>query len=163
MSDHIKVVTPEGKDVPVAWDIAARIVQAEETVRALARQKPIEIPKREVPKTQTLDKKGFPIRGDYSLLDISNRGELREVLVKSPSSAFSVLVLADGVRKLERSFSDLQDIAEELEFLSAFEKDGVYVLSLKSFSWLSNFLFLIHTDTAITFTRLFAVWNIYVK
>lgn len=166
--ERISVVTPPDKDVPVAWEMAARIIQAEETARAIARgakvqKSKIELPETEVPKTHTVDKKEFSIEGDYSLLDITNRGELREVLVLSPSDDFSVLILGDGVKKLERSFTDLEDIAEELEFLSVFEKNGTYVLHVKNFSWQSTFLFLIRADPAISFTRLFAVWTEYIK
>jgi len=164
--ERITIVTPPDKDIPVVWEVAKEIIRAEEEALARARLEPVkvEIPRREREKTETLDKTDFPIRGDYTLIEVvGRRGKLRELMIMSPSSAFSVLMVTDGKRKMERSYSELVTIGEELDFVSAFEKNGTYILKIDSIPWTDEFLFLIHTDTAITFTWLYAIWSEYIK
>lgn len=165
--ERLKVITPADRNIPIVWEVAKEIIRAEEEAYVKARLKPVEkimLPREEYEKTEVLDKTSFPIRGDYRLIDVvGRRGKLRELMIMSPSSSFSVLMITDGKKKIERSYSDLTTIGEELDFLAAFEKNGSYILKVANIPWIDEFLFLIHTDTAVTFTWLYGLWTEYVK
>jgi len=139
------------------------LVMVEEFAEEIARRtKP---PKLREVVTRTLDRKDEPVTHVFDVVKARVGGRLRELVVRSPSKNFSILILADGVTKLSRSYEELEAISPHLEMIDAYEEaeNGVYVLCIREMHWTSNFLASILVDEKITFTHLFCLWDEYIS
>lgn len=140
------------------------LVMVEELAEEIGRRMP-KVPKRREAVTRTLDHKNQIVKNAYNLVNVTNvRGELKELVIRSPSQNFGVYILADGVTKLARSYTNLTGLSPHSEFMDAYEEagDGVYVVKLKEMSWLENFLATVNVSETITFYNLWALWNEYI-
>jgi len=98
----------------------------------------------------------------YGAMDIINskvRGKLREFSLRAKSKNFSVQILRDGVKKLDRTYDELSKMSEYLRSIDAFEVNGEYVVHLKNFKWISDFLLTIFAREEIEFPQVFAIWD----
>jgi len=119
----------------------------------------IELPK---PKTETIDKKNFTVKGNFELLNVKLRGELKELLIKSPSPNFSILLMCDNIRIMDRKFTELQEVTQELDFIAAFEDNGSYILNIKDIKWIDQCMILLTAHEQITFQNIFARYDLFI-
>jgi len=136
----------------------------EEFAEEIARRMP-KVPKPREFVTRTLDHKNYPVKNVYNMVNVSNvGGKLKELVIRSPSQNFGVYILADGVVKLARSYTELTSLSPHSEFVDAYEEaeNGVYVVKVKEISWLQNFLATVNVEETITFHNLWANWLEYV-
>jgi len=136
---------------------------ARETGAELAKRmpRPMEVVPEKIV-TKTLDKKDEPIRYKLDLVKVESRGKLTEVTIRSPSPDFSLLVMTDGLRRIDRSYTDLAVLSPHSETIDAYEdaENGVYILHIKEMSWTKSGLVTLYVDSgAITFQRVWAVWE----
>lgn len=142
------------------------LVAIEELAREVGEQIGKKIPFIQKPRTRILDKKDITIRHIYSLLDSRVRGKLRELTLKSQSKDYSILIQADGVKKISRTFDQLMDVSQSLEFIDAMEvADDGYSLHIKELSWLNNCLINVYPvgDKIITFSDVFVLWDDFIR
>jgi len=137
-------------------NLAAQIVAAEE---AQARTVIVEREERKESKTKIVDKKDYEVERIYDIIDTQKPGKLREAMIKSSSSDFSITISLDGVVIMDRSFSDLKDISEYSESIDAFQSGSYYIVSLRNLSWRDSFRLRISTSGVLTFPWIFAVWD----
>lgn len=140
------------------------LVEIEEVAREVGRELAkrigrIELPK---PKTEIIDKKNFTVRGNFELLNVNLRGELKELFIKSPSPNFSILFMRDNSRIIDKKFTELQEVTQELEFIAAFDDNGSYVLNIKDIKWISQCMILLTAHEQITFQNIFARYDLFV-
>ena len=131
---------------------------ARETGAELARKMPRQ---REII-TKTIDKVNEPIRYKLDLVKADVGGKLRELTIKSPSTSFSLLVMTDGIRRIDKSYSELADLSSYSETVDAFEdaENGAYILHVKEMSWTKSGLATLYVDLGpITFQQVWAVWE----
>jgi len=109
--------------------------------------------------TKTLDRDQAKFIGAQDLISVRGRGKLREFMVRAKGKNFRVIILADGLKKLDRTYDELDVISEYLDFIDAFEVDGEYIIHLKEVSWISDFLLTLLAEEEIVFLKIFAVWD----
>lgn len=116
--------------------------------------------------TKTLDSTNFPVKTRHVLVNTAIEGEiagvLKEISIKSPSSAFSIIIILDGEKRLERTFTELQALSETSNLVDAFEdKDNLFVLHIGELFWnTEGFIELVANSGAIIFNNVFAHWEI---
>jgi hypothetical protein len=131
---------------------------ARETGAELARKMPR--PREMI--TKTLDKVNEPVRYKLDIIKVDAPGRLREFTIKSPTPNFSLLIMTDGVRRVDRPYSELAKLSPQSNIIEAFQdaENGVYVLSIKDISWAKSGLVTLYVDIGtITFSSLWAVWE----
>ena len=137
------------------------LVMVEEFAEEIARRMP-KVPKPREVVTRTLDHKNQVVKNAYNMVNVPNvGGKLKELVIRSPSQNFGVYILADGVAKLARSYTELAGLSPHSEFVDAYEEagNGVYVVNIKEISWLENFLVTVNVEETITFHNLWALWD----
>ena len=138
------------------------LVALEEIVSE-TREKIIErIPKPRKALTRILDRKDEAVRYTFDLVRSSVEGKLNEITIRSPSQNFSTLIIADGVKKLSRTYSELLQISPHSQLIDAYEEaeNGVYILHIKEMYWRERFLATLYVDQgSITFNNIWAVWE----
>ena len=146
---------------------------ADETGAAVARElaRPITtaaLPEAEVKLTTRTNRFG-PWKDRYvrseHLIRTDKPGRLRELMIISPTDDFSILVSLDGMRWLDKSFAELEEISQESDYVSAFEQldeegkpTGNYVLGLRDISWLKSFDLML-VSGGVTFSHVYATWD----
>ncbi|MEM1522298.1 MAG: hypothetical protein QXU69_04690 [Thermofilaceae archaeon] len=140
--------------------MAMQIVVAEEVGRQIGEKVEVEV---EVPRPRTvvIDVRNLLVEDRYELLDVAGPGHLKELLVVSPSSSFSLSLLVDG-RAIKLDFADLVEVSEVLERVDAFERDGRYVLRLSDVKWVESFLAVVQVDQPTQLERVFADYDVFV-
>jgi len=118
---------------------------------------PIEAPK---PQTDFIDLSDLRVEGTYPLLKLAVRGVLEELVVKSPSSNFSIHFSIDG-KEHHKRFSELEEISQYVESIAAFKENDFYILSMKDISWLNTFSFFFIAHEPITFKRIYCAYTTY--
>ncbi len=136
------------------------LVMIEEFAEEIARRTP-KVPKPREVVTRTLDHKNQVVKNAYNMVNVNVGGKLKELAIRSPSQNFGVYILADGVTKLARSYTELTGLSPHSDFMDAYEEaeNGVYVVNIKEISWLENFLVTVNVEETITFHNLWALWN----
>lgn len=95
------------------------------------------------------------VNGDTNILPFRGEGTLDSVLVIVDSDQFEPFIEIDDEDVVKESFSDLQAVSNELESISAYEKDGQYVFSATGYSfqdWMSTGMRPL--DTPVTIDRI---------
>lgn len=142
------------------------LVLAEEIGREAAESLKEVIPRRlqEVTKSRVL--KDHRIVGTEAVVEVERRGGLKELLIVSPSKAFEITLMADGLVKLRGTYDEMMFLSPNLEMIEAYgEVDegrptDNYIFRIGGVKWLSSFRILLGvTDTPIVFSRIIAVWD----
>lgn len=112
---------------------------------------------------RVFDRDDLAVTHAYSVIETAAGGRLDELTIMSPSTNFSVLILADGVRKLSKTYTELTVIASHLEMIDAFEdaENGVYVVHIKNLRWVSDCLVSVRVTAKIIFNNIFCVYDEY--
>jgi len=63
-----------------------------------------------------------------TLIDVSGRGVLRELVVKASSPSFKATVIVDGEVLYSEDYTWFQSVSDTLESIDAFTTDSTYVL-----------------------------------
>jgi len=139
------------------------LVELEEAAREAGREFAKRLPRPREFITRTFDKRNLPVRFSLDVIKTNVMGKLREFVLLSPSTKFSILVIADGVTKLSRTYDQLAEISPHSAFIDAYPSNGGYGVRLGEMSWISDFLLSIYVEEPITFSHIFCIWDEKVK
>ncbi|MCR8463648.1 MAG: hypothetical protein QXH55_05670 [Candidatus Korarchaeota archaeon] len=114
------------------------------------------------PKTYIVDIKNFVIDKEYEIINVNCAGHLKELIIVSTNTNFSINLVLDGIILFE-SLENLMSISEELESVDAYEKDGKYVLRITDLKWVKNIIISIKTTNPIQFERIFVNYDLLVR
>lgn len=134
----------------------------EEFAREAGAELAKKIPKPREAVTKFLDRVNEPVRYRYDLVKTDLPGRLKEITIRSPSTSFSLLIMVDGVKKIERSYTEMAAMSAYSDTIDAFEEvdGGVYIIHIKDINWTTTIEATLHVDDGpITFQNLWAVWN----
>lgn len=144
-----------------------KIVPAEIVYKPPAPAKEVEIPRVEIPrfelKTFTLDETDKEVKKRWKLLESKNPGTLKDLTIKSPSTALHVTIESDGKLKLSRSYAELTEISQYSTTIDAFEDDNGCVIHLEDFNWIKSFKLTIRVTETIVFPDVWALWEEKIK
>ena len=115
----------------------------------------------EAPSTKIIDRRNRHVRAYEKIIESNKKGKMREFLVKSPSQNFRVYLEIDGVKRLDRSFQELQNISTYINFIDAFQDEttGEYILRIGETSWSKNANLFISVTEPLTFNQIFCVYE----
>lgn len=134
------------------------LVMVEELARELAKTvaRPREI------STKILDLKNKVVRYSFDIIKENLPGHIKEITVRSPSKNFSILIMADNIVKINRSYEELAALSPSSETISAYKEveSGLYVLHIKDIYWTTNILATIYVAQPITFNNIWAVFDV---
>jgi len=120
-----KPVDPQTTDARVMEFIQARVIAAK-----------IDQLRKAVPKTYVINPEGpTRIYEPYTVLDIRGYGNMKEFMVRSDSSDFSVYVKADEDTLYGTSWTNLSEISQQVDEVAAFEREGKYYVHLEDISF----------------------------
>ncbi|MEM4429647.1 MAG: hypothetical protein QXM08_00605 [Thermofilaceae archaeon] len=137
--------------------IVAEII-GDRVARAVAEKPTIAPPK---PVTRVVDLREVLAERELDLLDLRTGGRMHEAVLTSSSPNYSVKLVADGLTRLRRSFREVQSLSPYLETVSAFENNGVFVLHLKDYSWVSSLHFSVVPHEPLVFHAVFIKYDVY--
>jgi hypothetical protein len=125
------------KDIDIESKVWYPIIMAEITAEEVAKRitKPITVevlPEVKIKPfvTGVYDRKDVTIKGDYRFLKLEGSGEVEEVLIEAPSSNYSLRVEVDDKIVYSGSYDDFAEYSEIIATISAFEKNGSYLIHL---------------------------------
>jgi len=110
--------------------------------------------------TRKIDKRNHMIRGTEVIFDRTGRGLLREVSIKSPTTEFSLYVNIDGIRIVDDTYTNLAEIAPDLEFLSAVPSDSYYTIAVVNLAFQYSAKVMVGVPSPVTFNRIFVLYDI---
>lgn len=156
-------------------DPAIALILAEELARDIGREvannlrfpkaevvpREVVVPTSEVKLSHTVDKKDYTTSDVYTIVDTKSSGTLKEATVRSTSTNYSIYIEADGIEKIYRTFVELEDISSYLEFIDAFEVDGVYILRIGELHWTNSFRLVLRPSASVLFKNIIALWEEY--
>lgn len=139
---------------------ALMVVAAEEAARELAERVAEPVPKPERLVTRTLDRRGFEITSATELIYSNRPGRLREFSMVSDTGRFTVVMMVDGARRIDRRFSELAEMSEFMETIDAYNADGKYVLRVSDIKWAREFsLIIIPERVTVKVENALAFWD----
>jgi len=113
------------------------------------------------PRTETVDWADINVETVQTFLDLTGRGVLRELVLRSTSNSYSVVLTVDNVAILSRSFEQLDAISEATRYLDAYESDGTYVLRILDIRFKNTLKFVVVPEESLTFSNMFALYDLY--
>lgn len=121
----------------------------------------IPVIRQDIRKTHIINKRDFPIRGNYRVLEVAGSGKLREFTIISPSNASILKIRSDRDKLLEDTFAQLLALTTLSNTIDAEETaDDKFIVNLEDIEWKQNFLIMIvSTGGAITFENIFMIWD----
>lgn len=137
------------------WDLVVGEEVARETARELA--KSIPKPRRFIQKSWGPNQR--VVSNSSELLHISRPGSLKEFLLVSTDSSYSIRVSRDGT-SFEKTFSQLQSLSPYMELITAIQDDSNYVLHISDLRWEHEAIVEVTpTNSSITFSQLYKLWE----
>jgi hypothetical protein len=131
-----------------------------EVVGELAERVAESVPKPERIATRTLDRRGFEITSETELIYSNRPGRLREFSMVSDTDGFTVVMMVDGDRRIDRRFSELMEMSEFMEAIDAYNADGKYVLRVSDVKWTKEFsLIIISEGVTVKVENALAFWD----
>ena len=98
--------------------------------------------------------------GKYTLIDLEKTsGIIRDLLMKTTSSDFSLRITLDGEDIVENTFTEIATVTEELEDLVAFQEGNVFTVHATSLGFRERAYVVVVTKD-LTFTPLYALVDI---
>jgi hypothetical protein len=151
----IRKVISEGEvRLPIA------LIIGEEIARELAERVAESVPKSERLVTRTLDRRGFEITSMTELIYSNRPGRLREFSMVSNTDRFTVVMMVDGARRIDRRFSELVEMSEFMETIDAYNADGKYVFRVSDVKWTREFsLIIIPERVTVKVDNALAFWD----
>jgi hypothetical protein len=129
-----------------AFDTALTIIEAEIIAE---KTKPIEKPK---PSTQIIDMVNILVLDKQTLLDLDGEGVLEKLLLRSPSSSFSITLTTEKI-SMQGSYTHFQDVC-------AYQEDDTYVLELTNIEFKQHLRLVLTVAESITFSKIFIKYAI---
>jgi len=160
-------------------EIAYDLLLAEEMARKITTklQQPITIPtvdltnananesvqkiivKQQKKHTEIIDKKNFPVVGVFPVEKFGS-GKIKQIVVKSPSSDFSIYLEVDGIILYEGTYSKYSSESIDIDELEAYIFDSTYLFRISDIAFSESFKFLLTVSTPITFSRIYLKYEI---
>lgn len=140
-----------GKGIPLSIVLIDELER--EVERALKKVQPRDVV------TKFIDQDNVRVLGVRDVISVKGRGWLKELTIKAEPKDFSIIMLADGSKRLNRTFEELRAISEYLEFVDAFDVEGEHVVRIKDIKWASDFLLTISTSEEVVFKKIFGIWD----
>lgn len=109
--------------------------------------------------TKTIDKKNLKFSGAKDFISVKGAGKLREFMLQALNKNIRIIILADGLTKLDGTYDELNMISSYLNFIDAFEENGKYIVHIKEISWTTDFLLTVSVEGETTFPRVFGIWD----
>ena len=120
------------------------------------------IPDVKLPTIKTVDKIVHPVPRTLDIIEASSPGLLHEVTLRSPSNNFSLLIKADGKKKLDRTYAQMAVLSPYSTTIDAFQEHDtlIYTVHIQKMDWKFSFLFKLYADNPITFENIWAHWTV---
>lgn len=96
--------------------------------RAFCRHEPEE--RDEGPSTKYILFQNRSIKGREYLIDKKGAGTVHSLTAKSTVSTFGLIIEIDEEEVLQKTFTELEYISDEIDGISTYYRDGVYVISV---------------------------------
>lgn len=140
--------------VPLAIIVAEELREGvEKVLRALG--KPLS--------TYVVDHRMLGLSGSRTMLDLSGRGTLRELLIIADSPDLLVALEVDSRQIVNHRLTELMEVSDLLENIDVFERNGSYVFRISSVHFLNrlrNILVPLTPSAQATVKRYFALYDI---
>lgn len=146
------------KLLPERFTPGLSLLLMEEYAREAGAEMAKRMPREKEASTKILDRMDETVRYKLDLVKSDVRGKIREITIRSPSPRFSLLVMTDGVRRIDRPYSELAELSQYSEFIDAYESNGSYILHVGEVSWVRDGLATLYVDVGpITFQHIWVV------
>ncbi|MEM3484790.1 MAG: hypothetical protein QXI12_04140 [Candidatus Methanomethyliaceae archaeon] len=127
------------------------LVIAEEFAREVAQSQ-----KRRI--TNIVDRRDLLVNYSFMIFDSKTEGQLKELIIVSPSPDFSLSIVSDGVIRVNRSYAELERF--DTKSITAFKNEyDEYVVGVEGFSWITGCTAVLRVSSPTQMRSIFAVYD----
>jgi len=127
-----------------AFDTALALINAEIIAEKLGEKiKPVSAP------TQLIDLADVPVTDEQTLLDLEGEGIIEKLLIRSPSSNFSITLTTEKM-ELQGDYTHFEDVCAYKE-----DDTGTYVLEFTRIEFTQHVRLVLKVGENITFSKIF--------
>ncbi|MDD3493344.1 MAG: hypothetical protein PHZ19_07625 [Candidatus Thermoplasmatota archaeon] len=112
--------------------------------------------------TRIIDKKDWPVKTRMNVMEEKRPGRLREFALRSPTTAFSIILQVDDNPLIDRTYAELAASSPEMDIIGAYESDSpnAYIATITDLFWSKSVLIAVAVTTPTTFQNIFAVYEV---
>ena len=143
--EYIKRLSERLPLKPIPW----ALVLAEEIANQLKEQ--IKFPRPVT--TRPIRYRNLHIEGEFEFFKHEGSGEIRELVIVSPSPNFELVVFIDGLPVVNGKYSELEEESQDYSFLTAIQRNSDYHVSVSGLNFEISARAIIHVFEPITFKK----------
>lgn len=104
--------------------------------------------------TYIYEKDNHHVVSALNILDLQGSGEIEEILIKSQSNDFTIVIDIDDMPQYQRTWSELNSISEDLDGIVAVNRSSTYIIKLSSLFFTNRIKMMISTNET-TFNKIY--------
>lgn len=82
--------------------------------------------------TYIYEKNSHRVVSALTILDLQGSGEIEEILIKSQSNNFTIIIDIDEMPQYQRTWAELNSVSEDLGGIVAVNRSGTYIIKLSN-------------------------------
>ena len=98
--------------------------------------------------TYIYEKNSHRIVSALTILDLKGNGTIEEVLIKSQTKDFTIVVDIDNMAQYQRTWTELSEISEDIDGIVAVKRNGIYIAKLNNMHFKNNTKLMISATNA---------------
>lgn len=104
--------------------------------------------------TYIYEKDSHYVRSALNILNLDGSGTIEEILIKSKSNDFTIVINIDDMPEYQRTWSELNEISEDLDGVVAVNRSGTYIVKLSNIHFKHNIKMMLSTG-GITLDKIY--------
>ncbi|MBU0598716.1 hypothetical protein KKF61_07090 [Patescibacteria group bacterium] len=104
--------------------------------------------------TYIYEKNSHRVVSALNILDLRGSGEIEEILIKSQSNDFTIVIDIDDMPQYQRTWAELNEISEDLDGIVAVNRSGTYIIKLSNL-FFSNKIKMMISTSGTTFDKIY--------
>lgn len=104
--------------------------------------------------TYIYEKDSHYVRSALNILNLDGSGTIEEILIKSQSNDFTIVINIDDMPEYQRTWKELNEISEDLDGVVAVNRSSTYIVKLSNIHFKHNIKMMISTG-GITLDKIY--------
>lgn len=104
--------------------------------------------------TYIYEKDSHYVRSALNILNLDGSGTIEEILIKSQSNDFTIVINIDDMPEYQRTWKELNEISEDLDGIVAVNRSSTYIVKLSNIHFKHNIKMMLSTG-GITLDKIY--------
>ncbi len=104
--------------------------------------------------TYIYEKDSHYVRSALNILNLDGSGTIEEILIKSQSNDFTIVINIDDMPEYQRTWNELNEISEDLDGVVAVNRSSTYIVKLSNIHFKHNIKMMLSTG-GITLDKIY--------